>query len=293
MSVGTGVGITAGMVVGRATGKVIVSGEHFVVHGAPALAVPLRSRQVEVEATRTPGPWCVPAAIEPHLRHMLAELGEDPASLRLTVRSDLPVGAGLGGSAAVAVALVRALAPALDDESVCTRAHRLEILAHGSPSGIDGAVATYGAPVWLMRGHPPEILHGAPVPPLWIALSAERTATRVAIAQVTAFSQGDPSRFAALLGQAVGLVRASRDALIAADWPALGRAMDANHKLLAEVGVSTPGLEALVVAARRAGALGAKLTGGGLGGAVVALAEDGLDLGRVFIDAGAAEVIAP
>lgn len=281
------------MSVGRASGKVIVAGEHFVVHGAPALAVPLRSRQVEVRADRAPGPWQVPAAVEPHLRHMLAELGEDPSALSLSVHSDLPVGAGLGGSAAVAVALVRALAPALDDETVRSRAHRLETLAHGSPSGVDGAVATYGAPVWLIRGHQPEILHAAPVPRLWVALSPERTATSVAIARVTAFSQANPSRFAAMIDEAVALVHACRDALVAAAWPALGRAMDANHALLAEVGVSTPGLDALVSAARQAGAMGAKLTGGGLGGAVIALADDGLDLGRVFDEAGAAEVIAP
>ncbi len=281
------------MSVGRASGKVIVAGEHFVVHGAPALAVPLRSRQVEVRAARSPGPWDVPAAVAPHLRRMLAELGEDPAALSLSVRSDLPVGAGLGGSAAVAVALVRALDPALNDESVRARAHGLETLAHGSPSGIDGAVATYGAPVWLIGGHQPEILRGAPLPCLWVALSPERTATSVAIAKVTAFSRANTSRFSVMLDRAAALARASRDALVAAHWPALGRAMDANHALLAEAGVSTAGLEALVSAARRAGALGAKLTGGGLGGAVIALAEDGLDLGRVFVDAGAAEVIAP
>ncbi|MCB9729222.1 MAG: mevalonate kinase [Deltaproteobacteria bacterium] len=281
------------MTTGRAPGKVILAGEHFVVHGAPALAVPLASRGVEVEVERAPGAWDVPADVEQHLRRMLGQLEVDPQALTLRLSTDLPVGAGLGGSAAVAVALVRALWPEASDAEVCTRAHGLERLAHGNPSGIDGAVATFARPVWLVRGEAPEVLDGAPPPGLWVALSAERTATRDAIARVADFASARSARFAAMLTEARRLVTGSRAELLAADWGALGATMDRVHALLVEVGVSTPALDGLVNAARGAGALGAKLTGGGLGGAAIALAPAGLDLGPALRAAGATEVIAP
>ncbi len=284
------------MGLGRAPGKVILAGEHFVVHGTPALAVPLASRGVEVEVSRAPGPWEVADDVRPHLLRMLEALGEDPSSLQLRVRSTLPVGAGLGGSAALAVALVRALCPStapLSIEVTRARAHELERLAHGRPSGIDDSVAAHGCAVWFTRADGPRPLPEAPTVRLWVGLTAQRTATLEAVARVGERARERPEWFASLAASARRLAGAAMAALLAGDDEALGATLDETHTLLQEVGVSTPQLDALVEAARAAGALGAKLTGGGLGGAAIALAPLGLDLHQVWRRAGAVEVIAP
>ena len=285
------------MGIGRAPGKVILVGEHFVVHGTPALAVPLLSRGVEVEVSRTPGPWDVADAVRPYLHRMLEALGEDPGALDLRVRSSLPVGAGLGGSAALAVALVRALRDPGAGPEVCeatrARAHELERLAHGEPSGIDDSVAAHGCAVLFTRQEGPRPLPEARPLNLWVGLTPQRTATLEAVARVGARARARPAWFASLASSSKRLVGAAVAALRAGDDDALGASLDETHTLLQEIGVSTPQLDALVDAARAAGALGAKLTGGGLGGAAIALAPPGLDLHEVWSRAGAAEVIAP
>lgn len=277
---------------GEAPGKVILLGEHFVVHGVEAIAVPVLSRTVTVTVDREPGAWAVAEVAREPIAAMLRHLGEDPAALRVSVAATLPFGAGLGGSAALAVALVRALG-ASDAAEVRARAHQLERLAHGDPSGIDDAVATWAQPVRYLRGRGPDPI-AAPGPlPLWIGLTPVGASTREAVAQVAALRAREPDRFGALERQAVGVVAAGIAALQAGDLAALGRAMNDNHALLAALGVSTPTLDGLVHAAREAGALGAKLTGGGLGGAVIALAPVGRDLGPALMRAGAQEVIQP
>lgn len=282
--------------VGRAPGKLILLGEHFVVHGAPALAVPLLSRSVRVEVIRAPDAWRVTRGRE-HLERMLTTLGEDPTALSLAVESTLPLGAGLGSSAALAVALVRALrlAEPADHEGVRALAHSLERLAHGNPSGIDDTVCTYARPVWFVRGSRPEPLDipAARLPPLWVGVTGVGASTREAVAGVQRFKDADPARFEGLLGRARELAAAGRAALVAGERDALGAAMNANHALLQRVGVSCGPLDRLVEAAREAGAEGAKLTGGGLGGAMVAVAPPGLDLEPALQAAGAARVLPP
>ncbi|MGM0575613.1 MAG: mevalonate kinase [Myxococcota bacterium] len=281
------------MPIGRAPGKVILVGEHFVVHGAPAIAVPLLARGVEVEVLREPGGWDVPDPVRPFVEEMAAALGEAVAALTVSVRSDLPMGAGLGGSAALATALARALHPEDDDEHIRRHAHELEKIAHGRPSGIDDAVTSFRRPVLFEPGGSPRVLEGAPTPPVWVGVTAERTSTKEAVAGVAARARKRPAWFAERMDRARDVARRAEEALLAGDWPALGAAMDDNHTLLREVGVSTDGLDALVASAREAGAWGAKLTGGGLGGAAIALAPPDLDLEKTWRSAGAVEVIAP
>ncbi len=275
---------------GRACGKVILLGEHFVVHGAPALAVPLTARQVELRLGRAPGAWDVPEAARPALSEMLRHEGVDPQAVTLALSTTLPLGAGLGGSAALAVALVRALGED-DPARVNARAHALERLAHGTPSGIDDTVVTWQRPVWFQRGQAPEPFE-APLPPLWLAVVPREGTTRQAVASVARFAQASPDRFAQLAARAARLAHDGRRALLAADFAALGAAMADNQALLAEIGVSSPALDRLIAAATAAGAA-CKLTGAGLGGAVVALAPPEVDLQPVFEAAGAREVIRP
>lgn len=283
---------------GRAPGKVILVGEHFVVHGAPSIAVPLAGRAVVVEALRQAGPWDADPSVAAHLRKLLPLLGERPDDLTISVRSDLPVGAGLGGSAALAVALVRALRDEdgdsdPDPESVRLAAHELEKVAHGTPSGVDDAVAAWACPVRFVRGEVPVPLVGLPQPRLWVGLTPQRTSTLEAVAGVGRRAQERPEWFAGLMAEAQSVSELTLAGMAAEDWAAVGGAMNDNHRLLQDVGVSTSALDGLVDTARAAGAWGAKLTGGGLGGAAIALAPAHVDLEAAWLDAGAAEVIAP
>jgi len=276
---------------GRAPGKVILLGEHFVVHGAPALAVPVE-RHVKVTVLRQPGAWDVAEVAIPHLRAMLEHLGEDPEAVTLRVEATLPFGSGLGGSAALGVALVRALGHR-DEERVRALAHELEKLAHGNPSGIDDTVSAYARPVWYVRGETPQPVEAPAGLPLWIGLTPSGASTREAVAGVGRLSREQPAFFANRLAEAKATVQAGLEALKVADWPELGRLMRHNHQLLVDVGVSTPLLDRLVDAAMQAGAFGAKLTGGGLGGAMIVLAPADAPIEATLMQHGAVDVIAP
>ena len=281
------------MSVGVGIGKVILVGEHFVVHGAPAIAQPLMHQKVHISLGDSGEPWECPQEGVSHLRAMCVHLGREPGECSIRVKSSLPIGLGLGSSAALAVALVRAFNPELEDEEVRRRAHALERIAHGNPSGIDDAVATHGRAIRFVRGEEIEVLPPRYVLPLWIATTPRVATTRDAVEMVAGHAQASPTRFVAQLAQSRALTDAAYHQLGRGDHCALGRVMDENHGLLSELGVSIPALDRLVTAARRAGAYGAKLTGGGMGGAIIALAPEGCDLGPALKSAGALHVLAP
>ncbi|MBL8783363.1 MAG: mevalonate kinase [Deltaproteobacteria bacterium] len=295
---------------GRAIGKAIVVGEHFVVHGSPAIAVPVRGRHVEVvigartlaTARRHPESERARSAIVA----MLDELGVPENALSevaLEVGGDLPLGAGLGGSAAVAAALGRALGVSAAD--LPDFVHRMERLAHGKPSGVDGAVVCAERAVWFQvtdEGPQMRWLDGedgraaAADLPLWIAIVPRMGSTKDAVARVGAFREAEPATFSRLAAAAREDALAARDALAAgdlADLATMGAIFDRAQARLETVGVSTPALAALVAAARAQGAYGAKLSGAGLGGAVLAVAPPGVDLGPALVAAGATDVIPP
>lgn len=280
------------MTYGRATGKVILLGEHFVVYGAPALAVPLRSRCVNVHLDYEAGSWQVPDASHSLLERMLLMVGLVPENVSLEVDGDLPLGQGLGGSAALAVALLRALGHT-ESRELQDRAHVLEQLSHGHPSGIDDTVVTWERPVYFIRGEGPTVLERCPSSRIWVATTGQRGSTKESVAQVRQWKTEHEDEFATMLDAAARLVQEGREDLERGRLEALGEKMTQNHALLQGLSVSTPDLDRLVDAAMAAGALGAKLTGAGLGGAIVALAPPDLDLEPALATAGADEVIAP
>jgi len=276
---------------GRAAGKVILLGEHAVVYGRPALAAGLGlGLGLEVEVTASGGALRVESdlaalADDPRPAALAAEaaraLGLEPGGLTVRIRSALPAGAGLGSSAALAIAVLRALAAAAgrrlgrDEELALGR--RLEAIFHGHPSGIDPAAAaeTGSGCIRFVRGEPPTVtvLPTARPLPLVIALGPPRS-TGAAVGGLRARWETDRARHERLFDQVAAVVEAGARAAEAGDLAALGRAFDENQALLEALGVSAPEVEALAAAARGAGALGAKLTGGGAGGAVIALAAE-------------------
>jgi len=274
---------------GRAAGKVILLGEHVVVYGRPALAATLPCG-LEVEIRAGVGPAIatdlLPASDDARPIRLLAEAAAlfalDPAALVARVRSDLPPGAGLGSSAALAVAVLRALAAAsgrtLGERETLARGRALEAIFHGYPSGIDPAAAAGagGGCFRFVRGEPPTITPVQPAVrlPLVVAHRGGGRNTATAVGALRSRWEENPAHYEQLFDEVAAVVEAGRLAIERGKLLALGELLDTNQRLLARLGVSSPEIEAMVAAALHAGALGAKLTGGGAGGAVIALAPD-------------------
>ncbi len=296
----------------RAPGKIILAGEHAVVYGRPALAVPVFGVQARVRVTRRGAQWWVTAPavqLDARLHDLPAEhplrravvltqaavSGLPPAHVHIT--SSIPVAAGLGSGAAVTVALVRALAAlagqALPAARVNALAYEVEKLYHGTPSGIDNTVITYARPIVYRKGTGWQPLFVARPVPLVIADTGQSASTRAMVRGVRERWQAAPARVEALFDAIAQAVAAAQAALATGDLAALGQALRDNHAHLQALGVSTPALDALVDAALAAGAYGAKLAGAGGGGNMLAItrAEDQARVAAALRAAGAARVI--
>ena len=267
---------------GAAAGKVILLGEHAVVYGKHAVAVPIPDAV---------GAWVngSSGAISPDI----PELGEVIELIRdrlgvtgdyaVDVRSRLPIAMGLGASAAFAVAITRAfnvrLELDLDDAAINDIAFACEKLAHGTPSGIDNTIATYARPMLFRSGDELEFreLHSSGPLPLVIACSSRGGLTKELVAGVRARRKQSAEHYDAVFAQIDALSLAGAAALERDDLDELGRLMNICHGLLTAIEVSTPELEAMVAIARAAGAVGAKLTGAGGGGSMIALCPGCVD----------------
>lgn len=258
----------------QSAGKVILLGEHGVVYGRHALAVPIPEA---VRVTLRAADELSHDLPDAFAAGLLEALGAADERVRIDVDSDLPFGKGLGSSAAIAVAVARAfdehLDLGLDDARINDIAFASEKLAHGTPSGIDNTLSTYARPLLFSRGEELrfEFLDLDGPPPLLIAWGEETGKTSELVAAVRARREAAPAEFDAVFDQMDALAVDGARQLAAGNWTALGAAMNLCHGLLNAIGVSTPGLEHMVTLARQSGAAGAKLTGAGGGGAIVAL----------------------
>jgi len=231
------------------------------------------------------------ARLLPALARAAELVGIKPLDFVVTIQTDLPIGVGLGSSAALSVALVRALSRfagrAFDDTTVCAHAYELEKLFHGFPSGIDNTVATFGGLVAFTRGRTPRALATARPIPLVVALGRAPRQTQTTVRALRARWEAEPDRYEGWFDDIDFLVDDAERVMASSDPHALGGLMNANHGLLQRLGVSTDELDQMVALARAHGALGAKLTGGGGGGAVICLCEDDRErLVQAFARAG-------
>ncbi len=285
------------MIQTSAPAKLILCGEHAVVYNRPAIALPLGNVRAYAEAQ--------PGAPGAGLRFVAPDLGadwgfaDDPQNplnelaaaalaylnapvpdLTVTLRSDIPIAGGMGSGAAIGAALVRALAAhagrELPPAEISAMVYASEGRYHGTPSGIDNTVIAYEQAIWFHRRPPaPPLITpvaiGAPLT-LVVGDTGVRSTTRLPVGAVRERWQADPVVYEGLFDAVGDLVAQARDALASGDRTALGGILDDNQRLLAQIGVSSPDLEQLIGAARAAGALGAKLSGAGWGGVMIALA---------------------
>ncbi len=279
-----------------ACGKLILLGEHAVVYDSPAIAIPLMSLKVrttiEPAIGQPQGKIHIKAAmlgidndlLELQKDHILVHtldllfsfLGlHQLPTCRISLISDLPVAAGLGSSAAIAISLLRAMSAFLGHplklQELNTLAFQSEQGVHGRPSGIDNTVITYEKPIFYQRGEVIEYLLPNREFTFVVADSGVRKSTRESTGQLAHDLADDPEMVRPHMDAISTLVQQSKRSFQIGDNEALGKAMNANQEHLSTLRLSCPELDTLILAAREAGALGAKLTGGGMGGHMLAL----------------------
>jgi mevalonate kinase len=292
--------------------KVILVGEHFVVHGAPALALPLDSVGTRVTlrtADEGKSRLELPEAAKSDKSKEVVDrafailgLSDRRHDWNVGVESTVPLGQGLGSSASYGLALLRALAEAIDRPLSCEQlsehAYEIEKIFHGRPSGVDNTVIAYEIPVIFSANEGIDLLRQVTLPRLILASTGTAGSTQDAVAKVRQHRQENTRRFRALCDEAKAITESCASLLQTKFGSDMGREMgkhlDHSHRLLQEVGVSTIELDCLVDTARNAGAYGAKLTGAGFGGFMLAAIDPTMEtkICKALEDAGAKHIIA-
>ena len=280
-----------------ACAKTILLGEHAVVYDQPAIALPISSLRVkaiiepgiglkpgtvlikipglslDTDLTSLPKDHPVAIAIQSTLDSL--GISEQP-SFRLYLSNNFPLGAGLGGSAAIAVAIARGLSAflghPLEQNEVNAVAYLAEQSAHGKPSGIDNTVVSLEQPIYFQRGIKPEILKPGADFHILIADTGVSKHTQVVVEDL-AQKRTENYEIQKIMASIGKVSEEGRKAFIRGNLSRLGSLMDEDQFLLRLLAVSSPELENLIKAVHTEGTLGAKLTGGGQGGCILALIE--------------------
>jgi mevalonate kinase len=295
-----------------ACGKIILFGEHAVVYGRPAIAVPVTQVQATAAIEPSDHGLIIRAAdleravdlsnpIDPLVSIVnltLEHLNSPPPAVTITVHSTIPIASGLGSGAAVSTAIVRALAQwcgaRLDNAEVNALVYEVEKLHHGTPSGIDNTVIAYQQPVYFVRGRAIQTFTVARPFKVAIGNTGVASSTKITVGDVRRGWEADRAWYEAWFDQIGAIVQQARSALESGAIDQLGPLLDQNQALLHDLDVSSAELERLIFAAKQAGASGAKLVGGGRGGNMIALVDDH-NLAAVTAalkEAGAVSVIA-
>lgn len=297
------------MVVGMASGKIILMGEHAVVYGQPAIAMPFSAVGIRATVTQEGQALSVSCAFYQGLVHEMPKIWEslkhairfslyrigaptDPA-IHIDIDSTIPAERGMGSSAAVAVAIARALfafyQKDLTDQELWDIVQSSEKIAHGNPSGVDAATTSGKQPVFFIKDKTIQPLEINVDAYLVVGDSGKTGHTLEAVQDVALLYQRnqESKRWIEELGK---LTRSAKELLSSGQNNILGQIMNQAHSLLQKLTVSDDILDQMVIVAREQGALGAKLTGGGRGGCMIALAENqsqAQDIAQALEDAGA------
>jgi mevalonate kinase len=277
--------------VGHAHSKLILIGEHAVVYGKPAIAIPFPLK-VSSRIDESSGTIMFQSAIftgtidsmpikmkgiSACIKETLNYLHQPFQGLRIGIHSSIPLGRGLGFSAAMAAAIVRSLfsfyGQKLSQKELFFFVQIAETYAHGKPSGIDMAAVASEGPIWFQKEKETVPLKvGAPLY-MVVADTGRIGDTRTAVENVRKRYLMEPEKVQKSMDKIEKIANAAQDALLEGDMYLLGKLLNANQNELMTLDVSDEGLNGLIDTAGHAGALGAKLTGGGLGGCMIALAS--------------------
>ena len=303
-----------------APGKIILFGEHSVVYNRPALAVPVTQVHVDVEVldSSRKGVWINAPDIglyaelnslpvDHPIGSVILKLFSLPYSfeekiggqrgVEISIASTIPIAAGLGSGAAVSVALIRALtlyaATPLNNDQVNDLVYEIEKLHHGTPSGIDNTVITYENPVYFIKGQPIETFKVGKPFTIVIGDTGIPAPTKESVGDLRRLWLRNTNHFESIFNEIAQISLIARRSIESGKPELLGDLMDHNHSLLQDMTISSPELDKLVKAARNAGALGAKLSGSGRGGNMIALVEQAKaeSVADALISAGAKRMI--
>lgn len=293
-----------------APAKIILFGEHAVVYGQPAIAVPVVTLRAyaEIEAINTPFQIIArdldnrvitfdgDNPLAQAVRLTLEKLNQPIPDIKLVVRSTIPIASGLGSGAAISTAIVRELVQyfkaTLSLEEINDIVYDVEKIHHGTPSGIDNTVIVYEQAVYFVRDEPIKTIENRSPLQIIIADTGKVALTKHSVGDVRKLYDTDRQTIEPII-QKIGIIaQEAHKAMQAGDVHKLGNLMTQNHSLLQELTVSSPELDALVDTALENGALGAKLSGGGRGGNMIALvtAENCEKISQALSNAGAVHV---
>lgn len=279
--------------VGTAIGKIILMGEHAVVYGQPALAIPYPGTKIKTTIDRKNGPVLLDCffynglfsnaperllGLTSLIREIVESFHEKLQNFSIKIESSIPPERGMGSSAAVAVATIRALYDyfdqALTNEDLLKWSNVSEVIVHGNPSGLDAAIISGETALYYIKGNPFVTFDFKLDAYLIVADTGELGQTKAAVAGVRKFIESNPKEGEKLINELGRLTDNAKAFIELNNIKRLGETMSKAHYLLDQLGVSNELLNQLVSVALDNGALGAKLTGGGRGGCIIALASD-------------------
>jgi len=275
-------------------GKIILFNEHFVVYGVPAIAAAIdKTIRVDIEDSKKmevidrrqvlgrekiDNDWNL-KVIKSIASYLNVDLNNNP--VKMVLSGDIPLASGLGASAATCVAIARALSDYFDldlgNEEINLAAYQGEKIFHGNPSGIDNTIATYGGIIWCERKNGKNITEPIRIGrTLHIVIGNTGVAanTKEVVEGVRRRREKYREEFDRIFSNAEELAYTAKKALENGNIKEIGSLMNMNQEMLRRIGVSCKELEFLIEIALNNGALGAKLTGSGKGGNMIALAID-------------------
>lgn len=274
-------------------GKAILFNEHFVVYGIPSIVSaigkytiakiePNDKHKLIIEDNRDATPKYLEEKLDQQkdsINRILKKMGVDISKngIKIKLNGNLYAASGIGASAASCVAIGRALSEYfnlnLSDDEINDIAYEGEKGYHGNPSGVDNTASTFGGLIWFQKGEK-NIIEKIPISsPIEVVIGNTGIVanTASAVAGVRERKEKNPEKYQEIFNRTENIAYLAKRALQEGDYKEVGKLMNENHKLLQQIEVSTKDLDFLVNIAREYGALGSKLTGGGLGGNMIAL----------------------